>query len=279
VCRTNGSISLIGKAALVRNPFDRPTAFASYLLRFRLRESESLPLWVYWYFSSRQARRFIESNAASSAGQHNISMSLMRGMRVPAPPAAEQRRIIERLEELLSDLDAGVAALKRAGANLRRYRAAVLKGAVEGSLTEEWRAVHPDGEPASKLLERILAERRRKWEAEQLARFEAAGKAPPKDWQRKYVEPASPDASALSDLPKSWCWARMDQLISFLKNGYFQSPSPATEGHRILRINAVRPMQVNLAEVRYLPSVDTAASEYLIGNGDLLFTRYNRVAA
>src|SRR4051794_7790227 len=34
VCRTNGSISLIGRAALVRNPFDRPTAFASYLLRF-----------------------------------------------------------------------------------------------------------------------------------------------------------------------------------------------------------------------------------------------------
>src|SRR5262249_52947193 len=126
--------------------------------------------------------------------------------------ANEQRRIAEKIEELFSDLDAGVVALERAKANLKRYRASVLKAAVEGSLTAEWRATHPKVEPASKLLERILAERRRKWEADQLAKFAASGKQPPKNWPAKYVEPALVDTSALPDLPDGWCWSTLPQL-------------------------------------------------------------------
>ena len=123
--------------------------------------------------------------------------SFKRGRKsVPDPlPLNEQRRIVAKIDELFSDLDAGVAALERARANLKRYRAAVLKAAVEGKLTEQWRAEHPATEPASKLLERILAERRKKWEVDQLAKYAAAGKTPPKDWREKYVEPAGPDAS------------------------------------------------------------------------------------
>ena len=117
---------------------------------------------------------------------------------------SEQRRIVAKIEELFSDLDAGVAALKRIKANLKRYRAAVLKAAVEGRLTEAWRAKHPNTEPATKLLERILAERRKKWEADQLAKFAAAEKTPPKGWREKYVEPLPPDTSGLPELPQGW---------------------------------------------------------------------------
>ena len=49
------------------------------------------------------------------------------------PPSKEQDRIAEELDELLSGLDAGVAALERVRAKLKNYRAAVLKAAVEGS--------------------------------------------------------------------------------------------------------------------------------------------------
>ena len=117
---------------------------------------------------------------------------------MPVAPLDEQRRIVAKIEELFSDLDAGVAALERAKANLKRYRAAVLKAAVEGKLTEQWRADHPNTEPASKLLARILTERRQKWESAQLAKFAAAGKEPPKNWREKYVEPTPPDTTELS---------------------------------------------------------------------------------
>jgi type I restriction enzyme, S subunit len=116
---------------------------------------------------------------------------------VPIAPLDEQRIIVAEIEKQFSRLDEAVANLKRVKANLKRYKAAVLKAAVEGKLTEEWRKQHPDVEPASKLLERILTERRGKW----------SGK-------RKYKEPAEPDMNDLISLPDDWTWASPDQLAA-----------------------------------------------------------------
>ena len=127
-----------------------------------------------------------------------------------------------KIEELFSDLDAGVAALERAKANLKRYRAAVLKAAVEGRLTAAWRAEHPDVEPASELLKRLLTERRKRWEQDQLAKYEAKGKKPPQGWKDKYKEPAPPDARLVArQLPPNWCWttASIDQLTTSITSG------------------------------------------------------------
>lgn len=128
------------------------------------------------------------------------------------PPRAEQIRIANALDELFSDLDAGVAALERARAKLKLYRASVLKAAVEGALTAEWRAKHPHAEPASELLKRILVERRRRWEEVQLAKFKAKGQEPPKNWKTKYNEPVVPDATNLPPLPEGWSWVSVEQV-------------------------------------------------------------------
>lgn len=125
---------------------------------------------------------------------------------------AQQTRIVEKLEELLSDLDAGVAELKAAQRKLSQYRQSLLKAAVEGALTAQWRAQHTPTETGAQLLERILTERRARWEARQLAKFEAQGKAPPKDWRKKYPEPVRPDISDLPKIPRGWTWATIDQL-------------------------------------------------------------------
>lgn len=59
---------------------------------------------------------------------------------------AQQTRIVAKLEELLSDLDAGVAELKAAQKKLGQYRQSLLKAAVEGALTAEWRAKNTPSE-------------------------------------------------------------------------------------------------------------------------------------
>jgi type I restriction enzyme S subunit len=133
---------------------------------------------------------------------------------VPVAPLNEQRRIVETYEELVTDLDAGVAALERARDKLKLYRAAVLKAAVEGALTAEWRKDHPQTEPASELLKRILAERRRRWEEEQLRKFKEKGREPPKNWKTKYREPVAPVATGLPMLPEGWCWTSLGQCFA-----------------------------------------------------------------
>jgi len=126
---------------------------------------------------------------------------------------AQQTRIVEKLEELLSDLDAGVAELKAAQKKLAQYRQSLLKAAVEGALTAEWRQQHPPAETGAQLLQRILTERRARWEARQLAKFKEQGKAPPKDWQKKYPEPVQPDTSGLPELPQGWVWSSIGQCF------------------------------------------------------------------
>ncbi|NGZ96977.1 MAG: hypothetical protein CV089_12815 [Nitrospira sp. WS110] len=118
---------------------------------------------------------------------------------LPIAPLDEQKAIVAEIEKQFSRLDEAVASLKRTKANLKRYKAAVLKAAVEGKLTEDWRKQHPNVEPASKLLERISAERREKW----------VGKG-------KYKEPIALDASDLPSLPRGWTWAAVDQVAEVM---------------------------------------------------------------
>ncbi|MBN3945064.1 MAG: restriction endonuclease subunit S [Nostoc sp. NMS7] len=118
---------------------------------------------------------------------------------IPLPPLPEQYRIVAKIEELFTQLDAGVELLKKVKAKLKRYRQAVLKAAVEGNLTAYWRTAYQgELEPASVLLERILKQRREKWEAEQLAKMQAQGKTPKDDsWKLKYKEPVAPETPEL----------------------------------------------------------------------------------
>ncbi len=251
-----------------------PAIVKADCIRVRPDTSLALPRYLDFALNFEQTRKRT-GTIIHGVGRPRLNLTEIKSIEVPLAPLEEQRRIVAKIEELFSDLDAGVAALGRVRANLKRYRAAVLKAAVEGKLTEDWRAQHPDTEPASVLLERILTDRHRKWEQDQLARFAQAGKQPPKGWREKFPEPVRVDVSVLPQLPLSWCWAAVDQVIGFLRNGLSQKPTGTSDGHRILRINAVRPLSVDLNEVRYLDQLPCEAQGYLIEDGDILFTRYN----
>ena len=160
----------------------------------------------------------INANTPSVTVKH-LSSRTIGEIGLPLPPAAEQIRIAAKLEELLSDLDAGVAELKAAQKKLAQYRQSLLKAAVEGALTAAWRTQHQPTETGAQLLQRILQERRARWEARQLAKFAEQGKTPPKDWQKKYPEPVQPDTTGLPKLPPGWVWASGEQLCEFITKG------------------------------------------------------------
>ncbi len=89
---------------------------------------------------TRFAYRFLESKrrqlveSAKGGAQPNISQEIIRNLQFPLPPLTEQRRIVAEIEKQFTRLDAGIAALRRTQANLKRYRAAVLKAACESRL-------------------------------------------------------------------------------------------------------------------------------------------------
>lgn len=160
-------------------------------------------------------RQLQESDHLHGSTMMHINRGPFMAHRLPLPPLAEQARIVTRLEELLSDLDAGVAELKAVQKKLHQYRLSLLKAAVEGDLTATWRkerrARLPQIETGAQLLQRIQVERRTRWEANQVAKFTERGDTPPKEWQNKYRGPSQPDIENLPPLPDGWAWATVDQ--------------------------------------------------------------------
>ena len=133
--------------------------------------------------------------------------------------------MVDKLEELFSELDAGVKELKVAKTKLSQYRQSLLKSAVEGSLTQQWRAENSSQvqETGEQLLARILKQRREHWQQQKLAEFAEKGKTPPKNWQDKYPEPMQPDTTDLPKLPEGWVWASLSQLVDLIQIGPFGS--------------------------------------------------------
>ena len=185
---------------------------------------------------------------------------------IPLPPLAEQRRIVAEIETQFTRLDASVAALRRAQANLKRYRASVLKDACEGRLVpteaELARSEGRDYEPADVLLERILAERRARWESQEKRRG-------------KYKEPSAPDTSALPEPPEGWVWATLSQL-SELKGG-------VTKGQRYkdeqslqevpyLRVANVQRGYLDLKQITTIETTPENIEQLRLVTGDVLFT-------
>lgn len=78
-----------------------------------------------WLFQMAHVLEFPDKGYARHF-QHLKSAKLF------VPPLSEQRRIVAEIEKQFTRLEAGVAALRRVQANLKRYRAAILKTACEG---------------------------------------------------------------------------------------------------------------------------------------------------
>jgi len=213
-------------------------------------------------------------------GRPRLGLGRFRELEFPLAPLAEQERIVEAIDSYSSRLDEAEAALERVQRNLTRYRAAVLRAAVEGRLvpTEATlaRAERRDYEPASELLKRILAERRRRWEAGEMARLtKAVGKVPGDDrWKKAYREPAALSLGGLPPLPEGWSWALLDQLLDQpLENG--RSVPDATEGFPVLRLTAVRSDSIDLRERKVGRWSGDEAQKFLLQRGDFLVSRGN----
>jgi len=253
--------------------------------------------WLMHTLNSPAVRGAI-AQLQSGSTRKRISKKNLCTIPLPVAPAAEQCRIADNTESYLTRLDNAVALLKRVEQNLKRYRASVLKAAVEGRLVpteaELTRREGREYEPASELLKRILVERKARWieDAAEKARAKAEDKARKAGqlWTaqddaatlekerakatKQYAEPLDPDTTELPDLPEGWCWALLEQLTFPATSGsrgwaqYYTDDGPLFIRAQDLKMDALT--TVSIAHVS--PPVDAEGMRTRVQQHDLLVT-------
>lgn len=134
IIRSNGSGSLVGRAALIREN-DTKGTFAGYLMRLRIKDKSSLvPEFLLYYLQSHEARIYIENKAKSTSGVHNINSSEISGLKIPIFRAEDQWSIVTAIESRLSVCDNIEKTVDTALRQAEALRQSILKKAFEGGL-------------------------------------------------------------------------------------------------------------------------------------------------
>ena len=259
----------IGYVAIAKNPVCTNQGFKSFMLH----SDSILPDYVYWYLKGSKS---LAESFASGTTFLELSGAKAKQIPIPIAPFYEQKRIVAEIEKQFSRLDEAVKNLNRVKANLKRYKAAILKAAVEGRLTEEWRKNHPDIESADKLLERILTERRKKWEEAELAKMKAKGKVPKDDkWKKRYKEAELSREEYTFQIPETWAWSNLGQVAWSVKDGPHYSPKYSKSGIPFISGGNIRPEGIDFSTAKYISKeLHAELSERCKPElGDLLYTK------
>jgi type I restriction enzyme S subunit len=285
-----------GKTSFVSDSFPfKEAAVNEHVFILRTNDQVTLSKYLFFWMRSPFGQNSVKDNFQGTA-QGGINTLFVKNSIIPIPPLSEQQRIVAKIEELFTKLDAGVEALKKAKEQIKRYRQAVLKYAFEGKLTEEWRKsfelsilndelkqtqnpqlntqnstfktenstlntqhskfTTQNYEPASMLLELIKAERKKK-----------LGK--------KYRELPPIDTSELPELPKGWVWVRLGEIAEMIQYGTSEKATNKSIGIPVLRMGNIQDGKIIFNDLKYFPKEWPRINEFFLQDGDILFNRTN----
>lgn len=213
------------------------------------------PDFLAWHLRSENYR-ILKECAKHGTTVASIDTHRLKNFSIPIAPLNEQHRIVEKIETLFGRIDKGEEALREVQKLLKRYRQSILKAAVTGELTRDWREANKHKlEPASDLLARILEARRQNWQG-----------------RGNYKEPSIPDETQLPKLPKEWTWSTVGALGDVkggkrLPKGHAYSQFPTA--HPYLRVVDFDNYGIDHANLKYL-SANTAREieRYSISDSD-----------
>ena len=271
-----GRTVLITKQVL--SNFNNPVVCTNFLRLIRPNEkinSTFLNYYLsYFYLSGK-----IISYQAGSNNLRNLKFKEYERIEIPVPPIETQQAIVNKIESLFDEIDEGIGRLKTAAQQIQQYRQSLLKNAFNGELTKEWRSKHADTLPSENELLAQIQTTREQHHAQQLADWQTAvsqweqnGKVGKKPSKPKAPTQAVKFEENFADLPRGWGVIRFENICDLIRNGISVKPE-GESGIKILRISAVRPFQLNLDDYRFLNTDDVG--DFVLNNGDLLFTRYN----
>lgn len=186
----------------------------------------------------------------------NLHIEDIKELKIKIPPLNEQHRIVAKIEELFTQLDAGIASLHAVQVRLGQYRKAVLKHAFEGKLTEAWRQSHQhEIEPASVLLDRIREEWRK---------------------DKKYKELPPVETEGLSEIPERWVWTTLENLNPPSRTcayGVLQPGDNVEGGIPMVRVGDIGDGHFYHTDLKKInPEISSKYSRTILQGGEVLIT-------
>lgn len=184
----------------------------------------------------------------------NLTHDRFKTLTIPLPPLPEQKRIVAKIEELFTELEAGEASLRKARRQLGVYRQSLLKQAFEGKLTGKWRIQNPDKlSSPSDLLARIQSARQDRYEEKlkesgrELKQWEKSPQTerrPSRPRKPQVVQlPSAEHVENLPELPKAWSWISVANCAVEISDGPFgsnlKSDDYVSAGVRIVRLENI----------------------------------------
>lgn len=200
--------------------------------------------FVFWLLESpvfQQPILQVERSAQNGFNKNDLS-----AITVPLPPLAEQRRLVERLEDVISHVNLARHHLSSVPLILKHFRQAVLAVACSGRLTEDWRESHTNEESVASLRQRISTERTRAWESGQLAKHR----------KRRYPKPVLMGEEELPDVPETWTWVSADEVCSQITDGEHVQPRYKSVGLPMITATHVRDGFVEFKDVGLISEED-----------------------
>lgn len=267
--RYNGNPSLVGVCARVRDvdlDGHPELVYPDKLIRVRLVPELAEPGFVERAAHSELARAFIQGKTKTSAGQVGVSGADLKALPIPLPPLNEQRRIVAKLDAIFEQTRAAKARLDRLPALLNKLKRSILTAAFRGDLTADWRAAHPEVEPASALFDSIRAQRRQSWDDANRAKNKGPVKV-------AYSEPLVVDAHDLPDLPSGWAWAALgflSDIQSGVPKGQKRRPDDVLRLVPYLRVANVQRGHLDLDEVFEIAATQREIDDLALRPGDIL---------
>jgi type I restriction enzyme S subunit len=250
----------VGKVALVEGEIEEAYVSQSVAL-VRLKDKRFGKFLHYQLTTKFKGDKTHLESMAYGLGRPVLNLSNIRDVPIRLAPLDQQKRIVAEIEKQFSRLDEVVTNLHRVKANLKRYKTAVLKAAVEGRLVEtEAELARREGrsyETGAQLLQRILETRCSHWK----------GKV-------RYKEPLAPYIRSLPELPPGWVWANLEQLTWLITSGSRGwGSSYSDSGALFVRAQDIKTDVLNLRHVaRVIVPEHAEGTRSRVDSGDILIT-------
>lgn len=209
--------SNVGKIELLNN---RATHVIEEYILYYLRSS----------IGNKQLSKFKKATA-----QDSISIEAIRNTIVVLPPLAEQKRIVERVEEIFRLLDTIDKAQEKYSADSQILKAKLITAGIQGKLTKQ---LESDG-TAHELYQQIQEEKQKLIKEGKIKK-------------EKPLPPISPDEIPF-EIPQNWMWVRLKEISFKITDGTHHSPINTKNGdYMYVTAKNIKDKGVDLSNITYV---------------------------